>query len=299
MRRIRLLAVLVFIITASLFGYQKYNAYMAEDIKPPQIVMPEDTIKVKCGAEPEELLAGITAKDSRDGDVTDHLMIESMSNFIGKKNNKRNMVVTAFDSAGNMAKVTRTVIYTDYKSPEFVLESPLRYPLDTTNVNIALKAKDVIDGDITGKIKISTDGNIRMDKAKNYDIIFSVANSSGDVSTLPVTFKVFDPAVEAEKPQIALTKYLVYTKKKKKVDQWKYIKSVTVDRVTYEKTEKGDVLTNLDPAENEEIVRIGKDRFEFDDKDVNYKKKGTYEALIRYSDTEGETGSMRLIIVVR
>ena len=218
MRRIRLLAVLVFIITASLFGYQKYNAYMAEDIKPPQIVMPEDTIKVKCGAEPEELLAGITAKDSRDGDVTDHLMIESMSNFIGKKNNKRNMVVTAFDSAGNMAKVTRTVIYTDYKSPEFVLESPLRYPLDTTNVNIALKAKDVIDGDITGKIKISTDGNIRMDKAKNYDIIFSVANSSGDVSTLPVTFKVFDPAVEAEKPQIALTKYLVYTKKKKKVD---------------------------------------------------------------------------------
>ena len=59
------------------------------------------------------------------------------------------------------------------------------------------------------------------------------------------------------------------------------------------------MLTNLDPAENEEIVRIGKDRFEFDDKDVNYKKKGTYEALIRYSDTEGETGSMRLIIVVR
>ena len=147
MRRLGIISIILFLVAGALFGYEKYRAYMAEDTKPPQIIMDQDSIKVKCGATNEELLEGITAEDSRDGDVTGNLVIESMSNFL--KGKKRNMVVTAFDSAGNMSKATREVIYTDYRKPRYSLSDPIRYPIDSMNIEIGIKANDVIDGDIT------------------------------------------------------------------------------------------------------------------------------------------------------
>ena len=298
MRRLGIISIILCLIAGALFGYEKYKQYMAEDTKPPQIIMDKDSIKVKCDADNKELLEGITAKDSRDGDVTDNLVIESMSNFINGK--KRNMVVAAFDSAGNMSKVTREVVYTDYRRPRFSLDEPIRYPVDARNVEIGIKADDVIDGNITGKIKIAGQSNIRLDKEGEYDIAFSVSNSAGDVERLSTTFRVYDPQEEANKPQIRLKKYIVYTKKKHKVDYWDYVESVTVSGTMYKRAEKNSE-TLTDPHYNGigERVSLGRNRFEFVDKDVNYKKAGTYEAIIRYTDKDGNRGGTRLIIVVR
>ena len=298
MRRIGILSIILFLVTGALFGYEKYREYMAEDTKPPQILMDEDSIKVKCGATNEELLSGITAKDSRDGDVTKNLVIESMSNFL--KGKKRNMVVAAFDSAGNMSKATREVIYTDYRKPRYSLSEPIRYPMDSRNIEIGIKADDVIDGDITGRIKITGQSNIRLDKKGDYDITFSVSNSAGDVEKLPATFRVYDPEEERNNPQIKLKKYIVYTKKKNKVDYFDLVESVTVAGVKYERPEKNSkTLTNTNYNGTGERVYLGRDRFEYVDKNVKYKKPGTYEAIIRYTDNEGNRGSVPLIIVVR
>ena len=139
-----------------------------------------------------------------------------------------------------------------------------------------------------------------MDKEGDYDITFSVSNSAGDVETLPATFRVYDPEEERDKPQIKLKKYLVYTKKKKKVDYFDLVESVTVDGVTYEREEENSTtLTNPAHDKDEEQVSLGRNKFEYVDKDVKYKKAGTYEASIRYTDKEGNRGGVRLIIVVR
>ena len=109
-----------------------------------------------------------------------------------------------------------------------------------------------------------------------------------------------DPEEERNNPQIKLKKYIVYTKKKNKVDYFDLVESVTVAGVKYERPEKNSkTLTNTNYNGTGERVYLGRDRFEYVDKNVKYKKPGTYEAIIRYTDNEGNRGSVPLIIVVR
>ena len=152
MRRIRMLCILLFLITGAAFGHMKFKQYLSEDSRAPQITMDKTRIEVPCSADNAALLAGITAMDSKDGDVTANLVLESMSHFI--KKGKRTMTVAAFDSDGNVSKAKRDVVYTDYQSPVFSLDSPLVFPINSSKIDIPMKASDMIDGAITGKIKM-------------------------------------------------------------------------------------------------------------------------------------------------
>ena len=86
----------VFVIAAASFGYFKYEQINSKDNQAPAITMDTDSIQVSCQAEDGELLKGIKATDSKDGDVTGSLIVESVSNFM--ENHTRNMTVVAFDS---------------------------------------------------------------------------------------------------------------------------------------------------------------------------------------------------------
>lgn len=294
MHRIRICSIILFVVACLAFGVMKGRQYLSRDQVAPAISMDKDRITVDCDADNEELLKGITAEDSKDGDVTRDLVIEKLSNFT--KKGERKMTVAAFDSDGNVSKVTRTVKYKDYRSPRFGLEGPLKYAMDSRNIDIPLTAVDVIDGDITGKIKITGKNDIRLDKAGNYKVTFSVANSGGDVSELPVTIRVVDPAEENAKPQIELEKYLIYTKEGKKVDLWKNIIALKANGKYFER--EGNALREVDPQDPNDPMTLGRDDFEIDTGEVKYKEKGTYEAICKFTDSRDHRGSIRVIIVV-
>ena len=56
-----------------------------KDGKGPEISMDNSEISVSIHADEAELLSGVTAYDAKDGDVTDSLAVEHISNFIEKR----------------------------------------------------------------------------------------------------------------------------------------------------------------------------------------------------------------------
>lgn len=96
MRRIQILSIIVFVLAAGFFCFYRFRESGLADSRAPVIAMDSETIEVSCDATDEELLAGVTASDKKDGDVSDTLMVESLSDFTDT--GKRTMTVVAFDS---------------------------------------------------------------------------------------------------------------------------------------------------------------------------------------------------------
>ena len=163
MKKLRILGIVVFVIAAVSFGYFKYEQINSKDNQAPVITMDADSVEVSCQAGDEEFLKGITAKDSKDGDVTSSLIVESISNFM--ENHTRNMTVVAFDSDNHATKATRKIAYTDYTAPTFSLTEPLRFAMNTQDIMGTLTCVDVLDGDVTGKIKMSSEYYVQADVA--------------------------------------------------------------------------------------------------------------------------------------
>ena len=79
------------------------------DVVPPVISFPEGIVSYTQGDDPEVLLSGVTAIDDRDGDVTDNIMISSVS-VTG--NGEAIAVYHAKDSSNNVAMAVRSIEFT-------------------------------------------------------------------------------------------------------------------------------------------------------------------------------------------
>lgn len=295
MRRIRIFSVIIFVLAVGSFaGFRVYN-FLNSDYAGPQITMDSDTITISCEAEEEEALAGIQAVDAKDGDVTDSLIVETQSNFI--EEGRRKITVAAFDSDNHVTKASREVIYSDYRSPRFSLEHPLRFPVDTTeDILEGVKATDVLDGDITGNIKINSEQILDTSKTGEYPIELSVSNSVGDVVKLPVTVEIYDPSEEAGAPQIELSDYLVYTKKGKELNLWDYVEKVTLNGREFERTKNGILRDDAAP-ESEEPVTLSEEDISISGT-VDYNTVGVYEITYEVTTENDVTGDVRLLVVV-
>lgn len=290
MRRIRIFSIVLFVLAIIVFGLVEYKMWLSSDATGPTIEMPEKSITVSVGAGDEAVLSGITAADDKDGDVTDSLIVENFTNFIGK--GRRNVTIAAFDSDNHVTKVTREVVYSDYRGPKFTLSGPLRFPKNTDTVLSYVGAEDVLDGNLTSNIKISTDFNIQVDTEGYYNVVFSVANSAGDVAELPVTVEIYNVSDESQKPQIGLSEYIVYTKVGSAVDPLSYIEHVQVGAAEYVKDESG-VLRN---SVNENDVITAED-FVITSQ-VDYNVAGVYEIVYELEVENRKPGSVRLVVVV-
>ena len=87
------------------------------------------------------------ATDSKDGDVTGSMIVESVSNFM--ENHTRNMTVVAFDSDNHATKAARKITYTDYVHQHF-FDRTSAFCDEYTDIMGTLNCSDVLDGDITG-----------------------------------------------------------------------------------------------------------------------------------------------------
>ena len=236
---------------------------------PPEIFCSQDLLEVSASDPESVLLSGITASDPQDGDLTDKVTISGISKLVTNDTAKVTYIV--FDSDDNMASYVRRIRYKDYHRPTFDIVEPLVYSVTEDPAMLArLKATDVVDGDISNNIRVST-----LEPSDNSEIFYvtiQTSNSIGDTAwlRLPVLMLSSNPL----RPEITLSKYLVYLEKDSKFTPTSYILSIEVPG------EKLDLS----------LVQI--------DNTVDTGKEGTYYVTYTYT-ANGITGTAILTVVVQ
>lgn len=288
MRRLRITIVILFVLSGIAFiGYNIANRILS-DHTPPVITSDSDTISVSVAAEDSELLAGLTATDNKDGDITDSIRISSMSNFT--EPGKRTIAYAVFDSSNQAATLTRNLEYTDYVSPKIHQTQPLRFSLnemDDANLAENMTAEDCIDGDITKQIRVSF-GDVYISTAGSYTITVQVSNSAGDTCSVPVDVTVTDPtdSAEREKYYPVLSEYIAYTDAGVPIDPAAFLIGLERNGTQY----LFDTDAELMPAGRESVVIAGA---------VDYNTPGTYTLEYQFANADGVTAVTKLAVVVR
>lgn len=254
-----------------------------EDNTLPVIDVGSESITVSASASEEDLLAGVTASDDVDGDLSQAVVVESISDFL--TDGSRIVTYAVADNSDNVAKAEKTVFYSDYKPPEFQLKSDMTYYSSNTTLNLAEKitASDIFDGDLTPLIKL-TDDNIVVGQGGTYYAEVSVYNSAGDCSKLKLPVFIESFTSNPSSPAIDLTDYLIYMDAGSSKPDWKqYISAVRPHSNAAE-------TLSADSYESELII---------DDSNVSLNEPGCYYVTFEYIGDNYLTAITRLVVVVR
>ena len=286
MRRIRLAVVGIFVL--SLIAFIVFNIVnrVTTDSTPPVITSESDSVTVSVAAEESELLAGLTATDDEDGDLTGEIMISSMSNFT--EPGKRTISYVVFDASNNASTLTRNLEYTDYTAPQIKLTQPLRYSLnemEDASLTENMSVQDCLDGDITQQIRATFNDGAYIAMAGEYGITVQVSNSAGDTCSVPLTVTVTDPAEESGKYYPMLSDYIVYAPVGGYVD-------LTSLLIWLENSSTQYLFADANPSApgGIESVAIGGA--------VDYNTPGTYTVDYQFTSASGVTGTTKLAVVV-
>lgn len=209
MKKIRTASIVLLLFSTAVFSAFKIYEKISKDSRPPVITCPGEALTVSVTADESELMKDVKVEDDRSGDVSDSLVVESMSGFT--EDGVRSITYAAIDEQGNVARKERVLRYEDYRKPEFRLSGPLRFPMGRTfDVLGRISASSVLDGDLSGNIKYSLEKTIDVSNAGTYPIEFRVADSGGKTVYLTTELEIYDPA--EERVRVELSEYSVYLK---------------------------------------------------------------------------------------
>ena len=282
MRNLRTILLVFFCVVAVLFTGAYIRERLTTDYGAPVIYAESDTLLVPVSATDEDLLEGLTAQDNLDGDVTDTLVVMSRSKFIAKGTLRVNYA--AFDNSRNVGTYSREVTYSDYVSPHFAMNAPLRYAAggSTPDYLEHITAQDCLDGDITRQIKITTGRTVVVsDSVTQQKVNLHVTNSCGDNAVLELTVRMEDYS-SLNRPAPALRDYILYAEKGGKLSLWNNVTGVWVG---------GNVRSFADTGFSTADVRV-------DDSGVNYDLPGVYTAVYTLSRDGADLGTAELTVVV-
>ena len=181
MRKIKTILIILLIAAAAAYAASWLHGLMNRN-EPPVISLSSDTVEVSVKDDQAAMLKYVSAYDSEDGDLTDQVIVAGVSTLISSDTAKVTYMV--FDSKNSAASCTGYVKYTDYRQPRFILDQPLVFPLGQ-KISIAdrLFATDLIDGDITSGIRVST-VNLSSGTEGRQSITVYIMNSMGDMTSL-------------------------------------------------------------------------------------------------------------------
>ncbi|MGM9537391.1 MAG: immunoglobulin-like domain-containing protein [Candidatus Onthomonas sp.] len=261
------------IVVGVVFGVTLWREMSQEINRNPEISFDAREITVSVEDDQAVLLQGVVASDPEDGDVTESLVVESISEF--QEDGTRQVNYAAFDSNGNVAKASRLLRYSDYHSPEIVLVRELKTVAGIgINLQECVQVEDQLDGNITSQIRV-IESDFSSYVAGEYEITFQVTNSAGDTVE-----RTFPSRCLAEPDQsgvtITLSVYSVILQTGESFNPRDYLDSVSGYG------EDGRQLTEQD-------VQITDD--------VNTQKPGTYQVGYYLPGRNG-TGTTRLIVIV-
>ena len=272
--------VLIVICVGVLFGYRAV-ARIRADHTPPEIHMEEKLLELSALEHRSALLQGVTARDKRDGDVTDSLVVESVR--LLRSDGTVTVTYAAFDAAGNVAKNSREVRFTDYRSPKFSLSKPLMFSQTSSyDVLNIIGAEDMLDGDISHRIRATVLDEVENGYTGTHDIQFRVTNSLGEMVELVLPVEIYTPSLF--EGTLTLTDYLIYLEQGERFNSRDYLKSLTIGRDEIQ-------LNGTLPAELELEISGG----------VNTGVPGVYTVDYQISRELGSqtyTAYSRLIVVV-
>lgn len=288
MRKFRYLVLAFFAVVFVVFSITRVKEYILSDYTAPVIHADSDSLQVSVMSSEEDLLAGMTAVDNLDGDVTNTLVVVSKSKFFSKGTLRVNYA--AFDKNNNVGIAARNLTYTDYHSPRFSMSQPLRFISGNTNNNYLknITASDCLDGNITQQIKITFGSTERTSNTSSRQKMYiQVTNSAGDTSTLEL-WATFEDYNTYNTLAPALTDYIVYTEQGVRPNYSSYLKGIWTSGNTRSFSDAG--------FDANEDVRIS-------DSGVSYNTPGVYTATFQLSRAEkdgGRTplGSTTMVVVV-
>lgn len=270
MRILRVFAVVAFVacLAWNLWANAQYNK--DQNSEGPKLKCESDYLEVSIADGEAALMQGITAADAQDGDLTDQVLVASSSYFLEPGVFDVNYVV--FDSHRNSATLTRRVCYTDYTSPEFQLSMPLVFQVGQ-NIRYLnyVTATDVLDGDITDKIKVKA-SSVSNYTAGTYPVLLEVTNSHGDTTEIELNIVVLES--RAVGPKITLKSYTHYMTAGEEFDPYPFIQGVT------------DGFGN--PMDRSAVSVLGM---------VDTQTPGCYQLIFSATDAAGEGRSYLTVVV--
>lgn len=308
-RLLRGFSIAALVLAVVLFAFANVRERMNQDETLPTITADSDTIDIPCEYTTDQLLAGVTASDAKDGDLTSQVLVGNFTRFIDPGVCDLNYVV--FDSSEHMATLTRRVHFTDYHSPRFALAEPLVFAESTTNnteVRELFSASDMLDGDLTDWITyVETDA--AYNNPGDYTITMEVSNSFGD--TVSYAFPIHIYERNTQDFDITLTSPLVYVDQGSSFDPMAYVESIadysgnkydpallnvtsTVDTATPGIYEVHYEIGSASAASDEEAEEPGEE-------ETNEKngEGSNDETLLTSVEGEGQYGQMWLTVIVQ
>ena len=288
MRKLRIMILIFFIAVLGIFVVTRVREELTADSSAPVITADTDAITVSVTATDEDLLAGMTASDNLDGDVTDTLMVVSKSKFISKGTLR--VHYAAFDNNNNVGVYTRDVTYSDYHSPRYSISQPLCFLNGNSNDDYLqyITADDCLDGNITPQIRITYGETEAVDDSVSVQSAnLMVTNSAGDNAVLSIRIIHEDySAYNVQAP--ALTNYVLYTTVGNRLNLRENVEGVwATGRVTLFRDSKFNINTDVT----------------IDDSGVYYSVPGIYTVYYQLSqlDRSGvrvQLGTAELIVIV-
>lgn len=275
MRNLQITVIAVFLIISvafcALFAYDR----LMLDHEAPMIVCDGQPLYVSVNATDRELCAGLSATDDVDGDITDRIIVRKVSQLVSS--NAATVSYVVFDSSSNICTYNRYVFYTDYRMPVFTLTQPLVYNVGSTvMLSDRLTAKDVVDGDISDRIRVDS-SNLSNTTEGMYPLHVTVTNSLGDTST--VDLSVLIQNVTSHHPVIHLYEYLIYHPLNEDLDEEELCSYILMARQS-----KGGEEVSPDELE---ILS-----------EVDTSRRGSYNVYYSYTNDQNLTYTVILTVVV-
>ena len=275
------------------------NVQKNKDVEGPVLQAETADITVSIKASDQKLIQGVSAVDDVDGDVSDTILIEDVEKKENGAPNEFLITYAAFDQANNTGTLTRTLYYTDYEQPHFILEQPLRFP---ENKKVSLlsyfQVEDCIDGDISVFVTMEGSKEILKEEPQKgyYDVTLKVTNSVGDTTELPIQVEIYEDSYEEQtmRPKVALNQYIVYLKQGQEFDPNSYLDYVQdggMMQIDFGTEEENEGVPTSSPKIDISRIRI--------ESAVAISTKGVYSVVYSYtSEKTGYDCNTRLIVVV-
>lgn len=220
MRALRVIVSIVFIVV--LGAYIFFYFTKSSDTTMPRIRCDTPVIEVSVKDGNDALLKHITAKDAKDGDITDKVIVEKSSAFVDF--GKLNITFAVCDSDNNVSKINVPVIYTDYENPKFKFTDDLVFKTGVSpSIENCIKVTDSFDGDITDRLVVISNGADPEISGK-YPMTLKVTNSKSYTYTMNVDLIMSEYFTAGY--SIELEDYFVYKKVGEEIDYESVIKSV-------------------------------------------------------------------------
>lgn len=267
MRFLRVFTAVVF--AAVLMLTVLFRVSVKIDTEKPVITVDTDVIEAKCSVSDEALLKHVKAEDAKDGDLTDRVFVEKISQFINE--GESNVTFCVWDNDNNVAKTSVKIIFTDYEKPELYLKDDLVFSnRSVINVSGSATITDKFDGDITNRLSVVA--NEKEGAGNRVPITFKVSNSMGYVYKWTIDAVKVDPYSLNTNYSIDIDNHLIMLKVgDRKPDFKKAVKGITY---MGEKFSDG--------------------RLVIDDRRLNLSKPGVYDIwfnLYVTEDTVGKNGN--------